>query len=172
MRPHKCDVTWNGQLPLTRLMRAESARWWGGVWGVCISLLWTLRLLRRSPRQSKRRRQNARGCLSLAPWPLSKQAARCGRKLPTDQKSCPLTLHSALPLTCCVILAQVLSALCFFLALTWASPSLHPWPSIQSRRPQSMMVKSLNCEGKLFGFEYWIYRSLLDAWRPVFPPQP
>ena len=53
-------------------------------------------------------------------------------------------LHSALPLTCCVILPKFpqFSAL-FSSALIWISPSLCPWPSTQSRRPYSMVVKSL-----------------------------
>ena len=53
-------------------------------------------------------------------------------------------LHSALPLTCCVILPKFpqFSAL-FSSALIWISPWSCPWPSTQSRRPYSMVVKSL-----------------------------
>lgn len=139
------------------------------VGGACTFFLWTLRLLRRLVWQSKHRRQNARGCLSLAPWPLTKQAAGC-RKVPYRPQVTYLILHSDLPLTCCVLLSKSLqlSAL-FSSAMVWVSPSLYLWPSTfqQNRRPYSIVIKNWNCEGKLLGCEYWTYQSLLSDFEPA-----
>ena len=85
------------------------------------------------------------------------------------------TLHSALPLTCCVILPKFpqFSAL-FSLALIWISRSLYPWPSTQSRRPYIMVVKSLKAShmGLNTGFivHCWMPRGQLftlpTSWFP------
>lgn len=136
----------------------------GEGWGICLSLLGTLRFLRRPLWQSKCRRQNAWGCLSLSPWPLSKPAASCGRKLPTDQKSCTLILHLALPLISVWFLLQ----LCFL--QQWYSVYILGLPRTAGG-PTAVLVKSMHCDSEPFGFEYCLHHPLLNSLRPViYPP--
>ena len=86
-------MTRNGQLPLTRLIRAESAHWRGEVWSVCIALssepwdFWE-DFLGRASLEDKMPKAI---CLWL-PDPCRSKQPDVVRKIRTDEKSCTLSV--------------------------------------------------------------------------------